>query len=153
MNTYCTQLTQSPIQEITSVSSFIKHNRMNLPLYASKVSAGFPSPADDYIEKHLDLNDLVKNPASTFFVKVAGHALKDAGIYENDILIVDRSLPALPGKVVISVIDGQLMIKRIDKHSGKLYLMPTNTEFAPIEIKEEDDLHIWGVVTKVIHDM
>jgi len=149
-----TKTVRLPIDEIDSVMRFIENKDFfKLPLYGSKVSAGFPSPADDYIEEYLNLNDLIKHPTTTFFVRVSGHSMKDAGINENDILIVDRSLSPTHGKIVIAVLQGQLTVKRIHKENNKLFLMPANTEFSPIEVKEEDDIHIWGVVTKVIHDM
>jgi DNA polymerase V len=143
-----------PVTAIASVLKFIKNNdSLKFPLYSSKVPAGFPSPADDHIEEHLDLNDLIKHPAATFLVRATGNSMKDAGINENDLLIVDRSLLPTQGKVVVAAVDGQLTVKRINKENGKLFLMPANSEFSPIEIKEENDIHIWGVVTKVIHDM
>lgn len=124
-----------------------------LPLYVSKVSAGFPSPAEDYLADNLNLNDyLIKNPAATFLVRVSGLSMVNAGIHENDILIVDRSLPAVHGKIVVVAIDGQLTVKRLHKNkNGKVFLMPENPDFPAIEIHEENGAHIWGVVTNVIH--
>ena len=142
-----------PITDVLAVKKFLEaKQRVKLPLYLSKVSAGFPSPAEDFIEDHLDLNDLIKHPAATFLVRVSGHSMKDAGINENDILIVDRSIPPTHGKIVITVIQGQLTVKRLHKKDNQLLLMPANNDYAPIEVKEEDNIHIWGVVTKVIHD-
>lgn len=149
-----TKQVRLPVTAVASVMQFIENkNSAKLPLYSSKVPAGFPSPADDHIEEHLDLNDLIKHPAATFLVRVSGHSMKDAGINENDILIVDRSLTPVHGKIVVAALDGQLTVKRIHKKDGKLFLMPANSEFSPIEVEEENDIHIWGVVTKVIHDM
>lgn len=141
-----------PINLIEQVQQFIEYKGLQLPLYSSKVSAGFPSPAEDYVVENLSLDKfLIKHPAATFLVRVAGCSMINAGIHENDILIVDRSLNPIPGKIVIAAIDGQLTVKRLEQNNGKLLLMPENPDFAPIELKEEYDIHIWGVVTNVIH--
>ncbi|HVV69349.1 MAG TPA: translesion error-prone DNA polymerase V autoproteolytic subunit [Gammaproteobacteria bacterium] len=123
------------------------------PLYSSSVAAGFPSPADDYVESSLDLNELlIKHPTATFFVRVSGDSMLHAGIHDQDILIVDRSLTPASGRIVIAAIDGQLTVKRLQKTAkGKVYLLPENEDFPPIEIKPESEVHIWGVVTNVIH--
>ena len=122
------------------------------PLYSSKVSAGFPSPADDNLEKSLDLNSyLVKRPAATFFVRVNGDSMINAGINDNDILVVDRSIKPSHGKVIIAVLDGQMTVKRLYKRSGKVILMPENNLYKPIEINDETNMEIWGVVTSSVH--
>ena len=122
------------------------------PLFLVSVSAGFPSPADDYIENQLDLNrHLIKHPAATFFVKVKGDSMIDAGIHSGDILIVDRSLEANDKKVVIAVVDGELTVKRIRIIDKKVFLLPENSDFSSTEITESMDFKIWGVVTNVIH--
>jgi len=127
---------------------------MKLPLYSCKISAGFPSPADDHLEKKLDLNShLIKHPAATFFVRVNGDSMINAGINDNDILIVDRSLKPSHGKIVIAVVDGQMTVKRLHKRSGKLILMPENNHFKPIEITESMTVEIWGVVVTSIHSV
>ena len=118
------------------------------------VAAGFPSPAEDYIEGKLDLNrHLIKHPAATFFVRVSGDSMIDAGIHPGDILIVDRSLEPADKKVVIAVIDGELTVKRIRIKKGRIYLMPENEKYKPIEIEKEMNFDIWGVVTNVIHPL
>lgn len=123
-----------------------------LPLFQSVVPAGFPSPADDYLDKKLDLNEyLVKHPAATFFVRVSGDSMIDAGIHNGDILIVDRSLPAVDGKIIIAVLDGELTVKRLRKQGNKVTLVPENDLYEPIEINEFNDFEVWGVVTNVIH--
>lgn len=124
-----------------------------LPLYLSKVSAGFPSPAENDIADKLDLNEyLIKHPAATFLVRANGDSMIQAGIHENDILIVDRSLRPSDGKIVIAAIDGQLTVKRLKKtQDGKMLLAAENPAYAPVEIREENDFLIWGVVTNVIH--
>ena len=127
---------------------------INLPLYSCKISAGFPSPADDHLEKNLDLNSyLIKNPTATFFVRVNGDSMINAGIHDNDILIVDRSLKPTHGKIVIAVVDGQMTVKRLYKQSGKLFLIPENKNFKPIEITENMSMEIWGVVITAIHSL
>ncbi|HOK18626.1 MAG TPA: translesion error-prone DNA polymerase V autoproteolytic subunit [Caldisericia bacterium] len=129
-----------------------KKKKLKLPLYSSKVSAGFPSPADDFIDKTLDLNDLViKHPQATFFVRVSGNSMINAGIKDGDILVIDKSLEPIEGKIVIANVDGEFVLKRIRKKGGKLYLYPENSDFNPIEIKEGMECEIWGVVTYVIH--
>lgn len=122
------------------------------PLFMSSVEAGFPSPAEDYIEGRLDLNKyLIKHPAATFFVRVSGNSMINAGIYPGDILIVDRSLEAADKKIVIAVVDGELTVKRL-RHKGNLFfLAPENDAYLPITITEEMSFEIWGVVTNVIH--
>lgn len=123
------------------------------PLFLASVSAGFPSPAEDYIDGGLDLNThLIRNPASTFFVRAAGDSMVDAGIHSGDILVVDRSVEAKDGRVVIAVLDGDLTVKRLRQSSaGSISLHPENSEYSPIEIREGTSFEIWGVVTAVIH--
>ena len=122
------------------------------PLYSSKVSAGFPSPADDNLEKSLDLNSyLIKRPAATFIVRVNGDSMINAGINDNDILVVDRSIKPSHGKVIIAVLDGQMTVKRLYKRSGKIILMPENDLYKPIEIEDHMNMEIWGVVTSSVH--
>jgi len=142
-----------PVSLIDSVMAFVNNKGYKLPLYSSKVPAGFPSPADDHVEGTLDLNEhLIKHPAATFLVRATGQSMLNAGINENDILIVDRSLNAVHGKIVIAAVDGQLTVKRLHKDkAGQLFLMPDNPDFKPIKITEDNDVYIWGVVTNVIH--
>jgi DNA polymerase V len=124
------------------------------PLFLASVSAGFPSPAEDYIEGRLDLNrHLIKHPAATFFVRVAGDSMIGAGIHPGDILVVDRALEPQDSNVVIAVIDGELTVKRISQRQGKLFLVPDNQAYEPLEILEEMEFEVWGVVTSVIHNL
>lgn len=124
------------------------------PLFLASVSAGLPSPAEDYIEGRLDLNrHLIKHPAATFFVRVAGDSMIGAGIHPGDILVVDRALEPQDSNVVIAIIDGELTVKRISHRHGKLFLVPDNQAYAPLEILEEMEFEIWGVVTSVIHSL
>ncbi len=123
-----------------------------LPLYACPVSAGFPSPADDYLEGQLDLNQyLIKHPVATFFVRVAGDSMIRAGIHPGDLLIVDRSLEARDGRVVIAVVNGELLVKRMQRQGKKVYLLADNPSYSPLQITEAMDFQVWGVVTNVVH--
>jgi len=122
------------------------------PLVQAYVPAGFPSPADDYLERKLDLNEyLVHHPAATFFVRVKGDSMTGAGIQSGDLLVVDRSLEPRNNSVVIAGVDGELTVKRICKRGGTVLLVPDNGDYRPIEMEEETALEIWGVVTAVIH--
>jgi DNA polymerase V len=142
-----------PISLLPGVKQFIAYKGYQLPFYLSKVKAGFPSPADDYIDDYLDLNEhLIQHPAATFFVRASGNSMINAGIHDNDILIVDRSLLATDGKIVIAAVAGELTVKRFKKtDEGGLMLLPENPEFPPIIVRAEEDVQIWGVVTSVIH--
>lgn len=124
------------------------------PLFLVPVSAGFPSPAEDYIEGNLDLNKyLIKNPAATFFVKVAGNSMIDAGIHDGDILIVDRSLKPADRKIIIAVVNGQLTVRRIRVTKGRVVLVSENRDYKPLQVEEEMDFEVWGVVMSVIHPL
>ena len=125
-----------------------------LPLFTCCVSAGFPSPADDYLEGRLDLNQyLVSNAVATFFVRVAGDSMIGAGIHPGDLLVVDRSLQPTNGKIIIAVVDGELLVKRLRVTSGQVTLMAENPHYPPLILKDEMDLTVWGVVTSVIHSL
>jgi DNA polymerase V len=120
------------------------------PLFSAAVPAGFPSPADDYIENHLDLNEhFIQHPAATFYVRVKGESMSGAGIFSDDILIVDRSLKPTHGAIVIAVLDNELTVKRLHKRNGKIELRPENPAFPVIEINGDMELIIWGVVSGV----
>jgi DNA polymerase V len=122
------------------------------PLFTSSVSAGFPSPAEDHIDRKLDLNELlIRHPVSTFFVRVDGDSMKDASINHDDILVVDRSLEAKNGKIVIAIVNGELTVKRLERNHTSCKLVPANPDCTPIVITEDTDFSIWGVVTSVIH--
>lgn len=133
-----------------------KQPAINLPrpLLSSEVRCGFPSPADDYIEDKLDLNEmLVKHPAATFFVRAAGHSMKNAGIFDGDLLIVDRSISPAHNHIVIAAIDGDLTVKRLKVFGKKAFLVPENNEFQSIQLKKETNVHFWGVVVHVVHSL
>ena len=126
--------------------------RYALPIFLGRLPAGFPSPADDYLEGKLDLNrHLIKHPAATFFVRVTGDSMIGAGIHSGDLLVVDRSLEPADKNVVVAVIDGELTVKRLFKQHGVLRLLPENLNYQPIEITAQQTIEIWGVVTSVIH--
>lgn len=124
-----------------------------LPFFTANVSAGFPSPADDYVETQLDLNELIiKHPSATFFVKVNGNSMQEAGIFSGDILVVDRSISPSHGKIVVAVLDGEFTVKRLwIEKGGRILLTPENAAYKPIEIKPGSQFQVWGVVTYVIH--
>lgn len=127
--------------------------RCYIPLFLERVSAGFPSPAQDFIEKTLDINELcIKHPAATFFVRVAGDSMIDAGIFPGDILVVDRSLRASHGDIVIAVLDGEFTVKELALRP-KPALIPRNSAFSPITLNDESELEIFGVVTNSVRDM
>ena len=122
-----------------------------LPLYTSRIAAGFPSPADDHLEAPLDLNaHLVKHPAATFVVRVDGDSMTGAGIYNGDLLVVDRSLDAKSGHIVVAVVNGEMTVKRLLIDRKRIRLVPENPVYKPIEIREGSDLVVWGVVAHVI---
>lgn len=147
-----TKAIRVPESMVERILEFAHSGGFKLPLYGGKVAAGCPAPTDDYIEGMLDLSEhLIHDPASTFFVRVTGYSMINSGIHPDDILIVDRSLEAHHGKIVIAAVDGELTVKRLYKKQGRVRLMPENDEFEPIEIGPEETLHIWGVVTNVIH--
>lgn len=128
------------------------NNKAERPLFESRVAAGFPSPAEDYIDKKLDLNELlVPHPASTFFVRVEGDSMIGAGIHSGDILVVDRSIRASDGKVIIAVLEGELTVKRFKQKADRIFLVPENDDFEAIELSPEQNFEVWGVVTNVIH--
>ncbi|MBM03290.1 MAG: DNA polymerase V [Chloroflexi bacterium] len=141
-----------PKSMVEEVLEYIETSGHKLPLYACAVQAGFPSPADDYMEGKLDLNKhLIKHPSATFFVRAAGTSMINAGIHPGDILVVDRSIEAVDGKIIIAAIDGQLTVKRLHKSPKGIYLVPENKDYASIKITEANDVIIWGVVTNVLH--
>jgi DNA polymerase V len=127
---------------------------LRLPLVEAFINAGFPSPADDYLETKLDLNTLlIKDPSSTFFARVRGNSMEDVGIHDGDILIIDKSLEPKQKSVLICFIDGDFTVKKVSKVNGDFYLVPQNKDFAPIKIEKSSDFRLWGVVTYCIHNL
>jgi len=126
--------------------------QLPLPLAGESVAAGFPSPADDYIDIGIDLNDtLIRHPSSTFFLRVSGDSMTGAGIQHGDLLVVDRSLEARPGQIVVAVLDGAFTLKRLVHHRGRLRLEAANSAYPPLELHQCGDVQIWGVAIHVIH--
>lgn len=124
---------------------------LELPFIDAGISAGFPSPADDFIELSIDLNkQLIKNKDTTFFAKVKGHSMKNAGIFDGDLLIIDKSLEPQNNKIAICQIDGEFTVKRIKIEKGVVWLIAENEEYAPIKVTPENDFIIWGIVTASI---
>jgi DNA polymerase V len=123
-----------------------------ISLFEGSVPAGLPSPADDAMDLDLNLHDhLVRNPNHTFCVKAIGESMKDAGIQSGDVMLVDRAIEPENRSIVLAVIDNEFTVKRVNVSDKKLYLMPENENFTPIEITEDMDFKVWGVVTYVIH--
>ncbi|MBX3710044.1 MAG: translesion error-prone DNA polymerase V autoproteolytic subunit [Gammaproteobacteria bacterium] len=147
-----TQPIRLPESLIEPVLKFVKNKGYQLPLFSSKVAAGHPSSVDDHIETYVNLQDhLIKNISMTFLVRVSGQSMIDAGIFENDLLVVDRSIVPSHGKIVIAAIDSQFTVKRLHQQNNQLFLMPENKKFKPITITPENEMIIFGVVTHVIH--
>lgn len=132
---------------------FKKRTSLRLPLVSASVEAGFPSPADDHLERAIDLNEeLIRNPAATFLVRVKGESMRDAGIHTGDTLIVDKSVTPADRQIVVAMIDGEFTVKRFRKVNGRIFLEAANDSFAPIEVGENQELTIWGAVTYIIHE-
>jgi DNA polymerase V len=139
---------------ITGIYYFEKGSLLLRPLIGSKIAAGFPSPAQDYIESVLDLNEhLIEHPTATFFVRVQGFSMINAGINPDDILIVDRAVEPGHKKIIIAVLDGELTVKRLEIRGERWFLVPENPEFLSLEITEDMDFQVWGVVTYSIHKL
>jgi DNA polymerase V len=131
---------------------FEARSKLKITLVSAKVQAGFPSLADDHMERSLDLNEhLVANPTATFFVRVQGDSMQDAGISSGDILIVDRSLEPKDRQIVVAMLEGEFTVKRLRQRGEKVFLEAENSAFKPIEVGKDQELVIWGVVTFVIH--
>lgn len=149
-----TKAIRVPESLVDEVQDYSMNNGYKIPLFSSKVQAGHPSVADDHIEDVLNINQLlIQNPATTFCVKVSGLSMIEAGIYEEDILLVDSSIPPREGQIVIAAIDGYLTVKKLSFIKGQPYLLPENINFSPIPILENTELHIWGVVTTIIRNV
>ena len=129
-----------------------KKKQLSIPLLESAVPAGFPSMAEDYVDRALDLNELlIQHPAATFFVRVSGDSMIGVGIFQDDILIVDKAVKPVNNKIVIARIDDELTVKRFVKEADRVILYPENDEYEPMVITPDRDFEVWGVVTCVIH--
>lgn len=132
---------------------FLHANRMRIPLYIESVSAGFPSPAQDFVERTLDLNELcIQHPSATFFVRAQGDSMVEAGINSGDVLVVDRSLTAKHGDIIIASIHGELTVKELELRPNAL-LRPRNKAYPVIPISEESEFEVFGVVTSVVRNL
>jgi DNA polymerase V len=126
-------------------------SELSLPI-AEGIKAGFPSPAQDYLDMAFDLNrELVKNPSSTFYGRVRGNSMVEAGINDGDILVIDKSLPPADGRKAVCYIDGEFTLKTLRVEKDSLWLLPANPKYKPIKITPENDFTVWGIVTYVIH--
>ncbi len=145
-------MTKNSQTRVSAIWGFEARKKLEIPLFTAGVSAGFPSPADDFIDKKLDLNEfLISHPSATFFVRAEGTSMIEAGIHPGDILIVDKALEAGSGSIVIAVIEGEFTVKRFQRTGGRCFLLAENPSFKPIEITEGMRVEVWGVVTYVIH--
>ncbi|WP_439882308.1 LexA family protein [Pontibacter sp. MBLB2868] len=125
---------------------------VEIPVYASYVSAGFPSPADDYLEDRIDLSKyLIQNPTSTFMMRVKGNSMMDAQINDGDMLVIDKALKPADGYPVVCFLDGEFTVKTFKLTDGKAYLVPANPAYKAIEITDEMDMRVWGVVVWILH--
>jgi DNA polymerase V len=125
-----------------------------VPLYSARIAAGFPTYADDHVECYLNFNEyLIQNPADTFCVRVEGNSMIEAGIHENDILVVDNSIEPTDGKIVIASLNSELTVKRLKLKQGKMQLMPENSAYTPIKVTAETDFKILGIAIHVIHSI
>ena len=138
--------------KVVAIHPVDDRKKIELPLVYPNVSAGFPSPAENYFEERLDLNSLlIKKPLATFYVRVDGDSMIEAGIYPGDILVVDRSIKPCNNSIVVAAVDSELVVKRLIKERNKTYLAPDNSQYPPIELDENNQIVIWGVATYNIH--
>jgi DNA polymerase V len=136
---------------ILDIYSADTETELKLPFVEDGISAGFPSPALDFVDISIDLNKhLIKNPSATFYGRVKGDSLKNAGIHNNDLLIIDRSLEPTNGKIAVCYIDGEFTAKRITITESVIWLIAENENYKPIKVTKENNFLIWGIVTHVI---
>jgi DNA polymerase V len=140
------QAAQDNVVEIVEPAT--ERTPLSLPLYSTKVAAGFPSPADDHIDKRLDPSEyLIDNDTATFFVRVKGDSMIDAGIFEDDVLVIDRGRVPQVGDIVLAMLDGEFTVKTLGKSKDGVRLLPANKLYPVIEVGKEQSFEIWGVVT------
>ena len=143
-----------PVSKIDAVKEFIlsESEAPTIPLFGSDVQAGAPDLGDDYVEAHVNLHDyVVERPQATFFVRAKGQSMKNAGIGDGDLMVVDRDIQAKNGHIIVAAVDGELTVKRLHKTATSLQLLPENEDFEPIVVQQEQEFTVWGVVTNVIH--
>jgi DNA polymerase V len=130
------------------------HRSLHLPLVGEAVAAGFPSPADDYVESRIDLNEvLIRHPSSTFFLRVSGESMRGAGILDGDLLVVDRAIEPCPGQVVVALVQGGFTLKHLRRQGKHWRLEAANPHYPPLELGADDDSLIWGVAIYAIHSL
>ena len=145
------RLHQTPALEIYSA---ILDTTLSLPLAEEGISAGFPSPADDFLDISIDLNkELIKNPSATFYGRVKGNSMKDAGLEDGDLLIIDKSLEPVNGKIAVCFIDGEFTVKRIRITKDTVWLVAENKDYSPIKLTKDNDFIIWCIVTTLIKNL
>ena len=138
---------------VANIGESGEFTQLGIPLFSDAVAAGFPSPATDYCERKLDLNDLcIQKPAATYFVRAQGDSMIDAGIFPGEVLVIDRSIDASHGDIVIAAVNGELTVKLLET-KPQTRLVPMNSQHAPIVIPEGTELEIFGVATNVIHSL
>ena len=141
------------IKPTTTLTFFTPENLNTLGAvyFDTGISAGFPSPAEDFKQERLSLdNELIKNKEATFFARVSGQSMVDAGLSDNDLLVIDRSLSPAHNKIAVCFLDGEFTVKRLKVEKDEVWLQPENKNYQPIKITEENDFVIWGIVTNVI---
>lgn len=140
----------SPIALYTPASQ----TEIQLPLAQQGISAGFPSPADDFLDLSIDLNkELIKHPYATFYGRVSGDSMVGAGLDDGDLLVIDKSLEPRDGKIAVCFVDGEFTVKRIRIAADAIWLMPENDKYKPLKVTEDNEFVIWGMVTSVIKKM
>ena len=140
----------NPMAEVARADA--ANDKILIPLVGPRVAAGFPSPADDYMEDYLDLNQLlISEKESTYLVRVKGESMINIGIFPKDLLIVDRSRDPIDGDIVIAVLDGELTVKRLVIRGNRITLVAENKKFPPIVVREDQEFLVWGIVTHCIH--
>lgn len=132
---------------ITEVYNPERKSQLFIPLLSTHITAGFPSPGDDYIDSSLDLNDLISHPAATFIMRVEGHSMSETGIRNGDLLIVDRAVKAEDNSIIVAALNGELIVRKLKIHNDGYYLVSENPQYRPVEIHPEADFEIQGVVT------
>ncbi len=133
------------------IYSAITDTELHLPYAEQGISAGFPSPADDFLDISIDLNkELIKNPSATFYGRVKGDSMKDAGLENGDLLIIDKSLEPVDNKIAVCFIDGEFTVKRIKIEAKTIWLIAENKDYQPIKVTADNEFVIWGIVTTVI---
>jgi DNA polymerase V len=142
------------VTERPEIFRFVPRIDLRIPLFADPISAGFPSPAEDHVEESLDFNErLVRHPEATFCVTVRGRSMTDAGIFDGDILVIDKAITPRNGHIVAAWVDGEFTVKRLGENGiGETVLFPEHPEFKPLPIRHGMEFFVWGVVTYIIHN-